>query len=51
MIVVLVFIFIVVLAATNGANDVSKGVPTLVGSGVTRYRAAISYLLVAQWKS
>ena len=29
------------LAATNGANDVSKGAATLVGSGVTRYRIAI----------
>ncbi len=29
------------LAAANGANDVAKGVATLVGSGVTHYRAAI----------
>ena len=29
------------LAAANGANDVSKGVATLAGSGVTRYRTAI----------
>src|SRR5687767_13580668 len=29
------------LAAANCANDVSKGVATLVGSGVTRYRTAI----------
>jgi len=29
------------LAAANGANDVSKGVATLVGSGVTKYRTAI----------
>ena len=29
------------LAAVNGANDVSKGVATLAGSGVTRYRTAI----------
>lgn len=41
MIIILVFILIVVFAAANGANDVSKGVATLVGSGVTRYRAAI----------
>lgn len=30
-----------ILAAANGANDVSKGVATLAGSGVTRYRTAI----------
>lgn len=30
-----------VLAAVNGANDVSKGVATLAGSGVTRYRTAV----------
>lgn len=29
------------LAAANGANDVSKGVATLAGSGVARYRTAI----------
>jgi len=29
------------LAYANGANDVSKGVATLVGSGVTSYRRAI----------
>jgi len=29
------------LAYTNGSNDVSKGVATLVGSGVTSYRRAI----------
>jgi len=29
------------LAAANGANDVSKGVATLAGAGVTRYRTAI----------
>lgn len=31
------------LAFANGANDVSKGVATLVGSGVTRYRTAIAW--------
>lgn len=31
------------LAFANGTNDVSKGVATLVGSGVTRYRAAIAW--------
>ncbi len=30
-----------VLAYVNGANDVSKGIATLVGSGVTNYRRAI----------
>lgn len=35
------FVLIVALAAANGANDVSKGVATLAGSGVTRYRTAI----------
>ncbi len=29
------------LAYVNGANDVSKGIATLVGSGVTNYRRAI----------
>jgi PiT family inorganic phosphate transporter len=29
------------LAAANGANDVPKGVATLAGAGVTRYRTAI----------
>ncbi len=31
------------LAFVNGANDVSKGVATLVGSGVTDYRKAIAW--------
>ena len=35
------FILLVALAAANGANDVSKGVATLAGAGVTRYRTAI----------
>ncbi len=29
------------LAFANGANDVSKGIATLVGSGVTDYRRAV----------
>jgi len=29
------------LAFANGANDVSKGIATLVGSGVSRYRTAV----------
>jgi PiT family inorganic phosphate transporter len=36
-----ILIFLVALAMANGANDVSKGVATLAGSGVTRYRTAI----------
>lgn len=39
------FLFLLVLgifiAYVNGANDVSKGIATLVGSGVTNYRRAI----------
>jgi inorganic phosphate transporter, PiT family len=31
------------LAYVNGANDVSKGIATLVGSGVTDYRRAIGW--------
>jgi PiT family inorganic phosphate transporter len=31
------------LAFANGANDVSKGIATLVGSGVSRYRTAVIY--------
>ncbi len=31
------------LAFANGANDVSKGVATLVGSGVTDYRRAVAW--------
>ena len=34
---------VLLLAAANGANDVSKGVATLAGSGVTRYRTAIAW--------
>jgi PiT family inorganic phosphate transporter len=29
------------LAYANGSNDVSKGVATLVGSGVSNFRAAV----------
>ncbi|MBA3715923.1 MAG: inorganic phosphate transporter [Pyrinomonadaceae bacterium] len=41
LIVAAIFALIVALAAMNGANDVSKGVATLAGSGITRYRTAI----------
>jgi PiT family inorganic phosphate transporter len=37
----LILIVLFALAAANGANDVSKGVATLAGSGVARYRTAI----------
>ena len=39
--VALVFLLLVGLAAANGSNDVSKGVATLAGAGVTRYRTAV----------
>lgn len=37
----IVFLFAAFLAYANGANDVSKGIATLAGSGVTSYRRAI----------
>lgn len=36
-----ILIMLIGLAAANGANDVSKGVATLAGAGVTAYRTAI----------
>lgn len=38
---VLTFVLVLSLAFVNGANDVSKAIATLVGSGVTDYRTAI----------
>lgn len=38
---VAVFLLLAALAAANGGNDVSKGVATLAGAGVTRYRTAV----------
>jgi PiT family inorganic phosphate transporter len=38
---IVVFILLIGLAAANGSNDVCKGVATLAGAGVTRYRTAI----------
>src|SRR5260370_37662031 len=35
--------FMTGLAYSNGANDVSKAIATLVGSGVSHYRPAIFY--------
>jgi PiT family inorganic phosphate transporter len=37
----LAFLVVLGLAYANGTNDVSKAIATLVGSGVTNYRAAI----------
>ncbi len=39
----LVLLFVLSLAYANGANDVSKGVATLVGSGVTTYRRGLAW--------
>jgi inorganic phosphate transporter, PiT family len=38
-----VFVLVGLVAAVNGGNDVSKGVATLAGAGVTRYRTAIAW--------
>ena len=38
----LAFALVFALASANGANDVSKAIATLVGSGVTDYRSAIA---------
>ena len=38
---IVAFVLLLALAFANGANDVSKAIATLVGSGVTGYRAAI----------
>lgn len=38
---VAIFVLLVALAAANGSNDVPKGVATLAGAGVTRYRTAV----------
>ncbi len=40
---VLILVLLAVLAAVNGANDVSKGVATLRGSGLAGYRTAITW--------
>lgn len=39
----LAFALVFALAFANGANDVSKAIATLVGSGVTDYRSAIAW--------
>ncbi|MEU0792652.1 inorganic phosphate transporter [Amycolatopsis sp. NPDC005961] len=38
---IVVFVLVVALAAVNGSNDVPKGVATLAGAGVTKYKTAI----------
>jgi len=40
---ILVFALGIAIAYANGANDVSKGIATLVGSGVTSYRRALAW--------
>lgn len=41
MLTVIILVLVASLAAANGANDVAKGVATLVGSGTARYPIAI----------
>lgn len=41
MIIYFLIFSVVLLSFANGANDVSKGIATLVGSGLTSYRKAI----------
>src|SRR5574340_1045229 len=41
MITVALIKLVVMLSFANGANDVSKGIATLAGSGITNYRKAI----------
>lgn len=36
-----IVLLVILLSSANGANDVPKGVATLAGAGVTRYRTAI----------
>ncbi|MGH9013403.1 MAG: inorganic phosphate transporter [Acidimicrobiia bacterium] len=40
---VAILVLMVALAAANGANDVPKGVATLAGAGVARYRTAVAW--------
>ena len=42
-VVILVFLLGLTIAYANGANDVSKGIATLAGSGVTNFRRAIAW--------
>jgi PiT family inorganic phosphate transporter len=43
MLSVLLIVLTLVVAFANGANDVSKGIATLVGSGVSNYRRAMAW--------
>src|SRR5881296_388565 len=43
MIAVVLLALTIFVAFANGANDVSKGIATLVGSGVTNYRRAVAW--------
>jgi len=43
MLAILLLALTLVVAFANGANDVSKGIATLVGSGVSNYRRAITW--------
>src|SRR5260370_28381025 len=43
MLPILLIALTLVVAFANGANDVSKGIATLVGSGVSNYRRAIAW--------
>lgn len=40
---VAIFVLLVALAAANGSNDNPKGVATLAGAGLTRYRTALAW--------
>jgi PiT family inorganic phosphate transporter len=44
MLAVTLVVITLALAFANGANDVSKGIATLVGSGVSNYRRAVTWL-------
>jgi PiT family inorganic phosphate transporter len=39
----LILVCLLLLGAANGANDVSKGVATLAGAGITGYRTAVAW--------
>ena len=43
MLAVVLVALTLLVAFANGANDVSKGIATLVGSGITNYRRAIAW--------
>ena len=40
---ILLIVLTLMVAFANGANDVSKGIATLVGSGVSNYRRAVAW--------